>query len=99
MPAYFVAIREMTISADELKLYQEMVPSSMVGHDARALAAYGEYEVTEGDPIEGAVILEFPTLEEAHAWYNSPLYQRALQHRLSGAKYRTFIFQGVPGTP
>jgi uncharacterized protein (DUF1330 family) len=51
--------------------------------------------MTEGEPIEGVVILEFATFEEAEAWYDSPAYQAAVVHRLRGAKYRTFIVQGV----
>jgi len=43
----------------------------------------------------GVVILEFPTFEEAEAWYDSPAYQSAVVHRFRGAKYRTFIVQGV----
>jgi uncharacterized protein (DUF1330 family) len=49
----------------------------------------------DGSPIEGAVILAFPTFEEAEAWYDSPAYQDAVQHRFRGAKYQTFIVQGT----
>jgi Domain of unknown function (DUF1330) len=57
----------------------------------------GDEEVRRevGSPIEGAVILAFPTFEEAEAWYDSPAYQDAVQHRFRGAKYQTFIIQGV----
>ncbi len=99
MPAYFVAIRDSITSQEEFKLYQEKVPSTLEGHDVRFHAAYGDFQMMEGEPIEGAVILEFPTFEEAEAWYNSPLYQDALQHRLRGAKYRTFIIKGVAESP
>ena len=47
--------------------------------------------------MDGAVILEFPDLAEAHAWYDSPIYQDALQHRLKGADYRVFVIEGVAG--
>jgi uncharacterized protein (DUF1330 family) len=40
-------------------------------------------------------MLEFPTVEEAQAWYNSPGYQAALPHRLKAADYRAYIVQGV----
>jgi len=45
--------------------------------------------------VDGAVILEFPTLADAKASYESPLYQQALKHRLKGADYRVFIVEGV----
>ena len=46
-------------------------------------------------PIDGSVILSFPTFEEAKAWYNSPAYTEARQHRHLGADYRCFITEGV----
>jgi len=51
--------------------------------------------VLEGNEIEGAVILRFPDMAAARDWYNSPVYQEALQHRLKGANYRAFIIEGV----
>jgi uncharacterized protein (DUF1330 family) len=51
----------------------------------------------EGAPVDGAVILEFPTIADAKAAYDSPLYQEALKHRLKGAEYRVFIVEGLPG--
>ena len=59
------------------------------------MASYGHLRMTEGTPIEGAVILEFPTFEEAEAWYDSDAYQVAVVHRFRGATYSTFIIQGV----
>jgi hypothetical protein len=39
--------------------------------------------------------LEFPTFEEAEAWYDSPAYRVAVVRRFRGARFRTFILQGV----
>jgi len=39
------------------------------------LAAYGRYEVLEGSDLEGVVIVEFPSLEAAKDWYDSPAYR------------------------
>lgn len=59
-------------------------------------------ETLEGESVDGAVILAFPTLADAKASYASPLYQAALPHRLKGAEYRVFITEGLapqPGLP
>ncbi|MGH2548235.1 MAG: DUF1330 domain-containing protein [Thermomicrobiales bacterium] len=95
MPAYFVAIREETTDQAELDRYFEEAPKARAGHHLKALARYGDFRMTEGEPIEGAVIIEFPTFAEAEAWYDSPAYQEAVQHRFLGGKYRTFIIEGV----
>ena len=95
MSAFFVALRESVHDPEEMRLYAEKARGSANGHRLITRAAYGRLRMTEGEPIEGAVILEFPTFEEAEAWYNSPMYQAAVVHRLRGAKYRTFIVQGA----
>jgi len=94
MSAFFVALRESVRDPEEMKLYAEEAPGSAIGHRLTTRAAYGRLRMTEGEPFEGAVILEFPTFEEAEAWYDSPAYQAAVVHRFRGAKYRTFILQG-----
>lgn len=95
MTAYVIFTREAVTDPAELAIYSETAPAAGVGHNATLLALYGEYEVLEGDPIEGAVIVRFPSIAEAKAWYYSPAYQAAVQHRFAGAKYHVFIVEGV----
>ena len=95
MSAFFVALRESVRDPEEMKLYAEKAPGSAIGHRVTTRAAYGRLRTTEGEPFEGAVILEFPTFEEAEAWYDSPAYRVAVVRRFRGARFRTFILQGV----
>lgn len=95
MPAYFVAIRNSISDPAEMATYSGKARASMAGHPIGRLAAYGRVRSLEGRPLEGAVILEFPTFEDAEAWYDSPEYQEAVVHRFKGADYRTFIIEGV----
>ncbi len=69
--------------------------SAAEGHPLKPLALYGKFEVLEGPAIEGAVILEFPTVAAAKTYYNSPAYQDAVKHRFLGADYRVFIVEGL----
>ncbi|MET0363786.1 MAG: DUF1330 domain-containing protein [Sphingobium sp.] len=94
MPAYAIFIREETTNADELKSYFEKVGSTMQGHALTPLAVSSDVEVLEGGPVENIVILQFPTLAEARAWYDSPAYQEVLGHRLAGGKYRGLLVEG-----
>jgi uncharacterized protein (DUF1330 family) len=80
-----------------MKLYAQEAPGSAIGHRVTTRAAYGRLRTTEGEAFEGAVILEFPTFEEAESWYYSPAYQAAVVHRSRGARFRTFTLQGVQG--
>jgi uncharacterized protein (DUF1330 family) len=95
MAAYIVFTREHVRDQDELKAYSQKAGPAMAGHAITVLAAYGHHEVIEGPAAEGVVILQFPTFEEAKAWYESPAYQEACKHRFAGADYRAIIVQGV----
>ena len=61
----------------------------------KPLVLYGATEALEGEAPDGAVVLEFPTVEDARKWYYSPNYQAAAVHRKKGANYRAFIVQGL----
>jgi len=95
MPAYIVFTRERTTNPAELDTYMKEVPTALAGHPIKILAAYGKQEILEGFPVEGVVIAEFPTSAEAKAWYNSPEYQKVVQHRFHGAEYRAVLVDGV----
>jgi uncharacterized protein (DUF1330 family) len=95
MSAYIVFTREHVRNQDELKEYSQKAGPAMKGYPLTVLAAYGRHEVIEGPAVEGVVILQFPTFEEAKAWYESPAYQEACKHRFAGADYRAIIVQGV----
>jgi len=95
MPAYMVFMREKTLDRSELEAYWEKVKGALDGRPIKALAAYGKHLTLEGAEVEGVVIAEFPTLEEARDWYYSPAYQEAAQHRHRGALYRGWIVEGL----
>ncbi|MEL7965090.1 DUF1330 domain-containing protein [Vreelandella neptunia] len=95
MPAYVVLTREHTHDAQEMERYGEKAKAAREGHAPQPLAFYGDFEVLEGSAMEGAVILRFPDMAAARAWYQSPAYQEARKHRFQGADYRVFIVDGL----
>ena len=95
MPAYVIFIRERTLDQSELGTYAKMPRPSLEGLPIKFLAAYGRQEVLEGPVPEGVAIAEFPSMEEAKQWYESPAYQMAAQHRFKGAIYRGLIVEGT----
>lgn len=95
MPAYVILIREQTTDAQELETYRKKSPAAAAGHNITRRVVYGRFETLEGTEPEGIVVLEFPTTEEAKAWYESPAYQDALVHRKAGSISRAFVVEGV----
>ena len=88
-------MREKTLDQSELETYWGKVKETLDGGPLKVLAAYGRHLTLEGPDVEGVVIAEFPTLEEARDWYESPAYQAAARHRHLGAVYRGLIVEGV----
>jgi uncharacterized protein (DUF1330 family) len=95
MPAYIVFMRDKMKDPAEFEKYMAAVPATLEGHPVRPLAIYGQLEMLEGAPIEGAVIAEFESHAAALAWYHSPAYQKAVQHRFKAGDYRVFVLQGL----
>ena len=95
MSAYVVFMREKTLNQSELEAYWARVRETMDGHPLKVLAAYGRHVTLEGRDDEGVVIAEFPSIEAARAWYDSPAYQAASLHRHRGAVYRGLIVEGI----
>jgi uncharacterized protein (DUF1330 family) len=99
MSAYVIFIRESTTDAAEMDKYAQTAPAARTGHDITRIAFYGKLDVLEGAATEGVAILRFPDMAAAHAWYDSPTYQNARQHRLKGAKYRLLLVEGSDVNP
>lgn len=95
MSAYLIYVRDRVIDPVEFKIYEETSAAASNGHPITPLAFYGAVETLEGPRVDGAVVLQFPTLADARAAYNAPSYQKALKHRLKGAEYRVFIVEGI----
>ncbi|MBA8899608.1 DUF1330 domain-containing protein [Phyllobacterium sp. P30BS-XVII] len=94
MVAYIVITREKTRSPAHLESYKKLTPPTFQDHPAIVRASNGRHEVFEGPDTEGVLILEFPTYAEASAWYHSPTYQAASEHRFQGADYRIILTEG-----
>src|SRR5258708_19806770 len=87
MAAYMIFTRESTAGSE--------AGATLEGHPATVLAHYGDFRMLEGDPIEGAVVIRFPSVAEAKAFYDSPAYQKAAIHRHAAANDLSFTVQRV----
>jgi uncharacterized protein (DUF1330 family) len=94
MSAYIVFMRLHTRDQSKLDSYARHVPETTAGRSVKFLARFGRHEVLEGAGVEGVAILEFPTIEEARAWYDSPTYRSAAQDRFVGGDYSAVIIEG-----
>jgi uncharacterized protein (DUF1330 family) len=96
MPAYMLFIRDEPVRDEaEMAEYQRINRETPNRFPLKPLVVYGATEAVEGPAPDGVIMLEFPSVADAKAWYESPGYQAALPHRLKAADYRAFIVEGV----
>jgi uncharacterized protein (DUF1330 family) len=95
VPAYVIANVTVTDAAG-YEAYRRLVPASIEKFGGRFLARGGEIEVLEGDWRPGRlVILEFPSAEQAKAWWHSPEYAEARAIRQATSEGTLIVLQGV----
>jgi uncharacterized protein (DUF1330 family) len=88
MPAYVIAEVDVADAAG-YEEYKAQVPATIAQYGGRYLARGGATLALEGDAPAGRVaLLEFPSLEQAHAWWASQEYTplRAIRQRTARAR-------------
>jgi uncharacterized protein (DUF1330 family) len=76
--------------------YRSRTAAIITQYGGRFLVRGGAVEVREGEPGVGRlVILEFPSVEAARTFYDSPEYQAILPIRLDSANSTLVIAEGV----
>lgn len=77
-------------------LYAAGVPATIAANGGRYLVRNGKKEVLEGAlPADRVVMLEFPSVDQAKAWYESEEYQALLPIRKSASKGALLIVEGI----
>jgi uncharacterized protein (DUF1330 family) len=95
MPAYVVA----TVTVNDPVRYAEyrrLVEPTLAHHGGRFIVRGGAIEPLEGPWRPGRlVILEFPSVEHARAWWHSPEYAEARAIRQATSQGTLLIVEGV----
>jgi uncharacterized protein (DUF1330 family) len=95
MAAYVLAEVEVT-NPDGYKEYTADVPGTITRYGGRFLVRGGASEALEGDwPKIRRVIIEFPDVEAAKRWWNSPEYEKPKAMRRANSKGRLILLEGA----
>lgn len=96
MSAYLIVLREGPVQDKEAyDEYQRLNRENPPTVSVKPLVIYGAMQALEGAAPDGMVMLEFDTVADAEAWYESPGYQATLPYRLRSADWRAFIVEGM----
>jgi len=95
MPAYLIA--DITVNNPELYAeYRRQVPATVEKHGGRFLVRGGATETLEGDWHPSRVIvIEFPDMAAANAWYHSQEYGPLITLRQKAATGPVIMVEGA----
>jgi uncharacterized protein (DUF1330 family) len=95
MPGYIIADVEITDPV-EYEEYRKLAPASLAPFGGRFLVRGGAVEVLEGEWQPGRfVVLEFDSVEQARAWYDSEEYRAARTIRQRASRSKVILAAGV----
>jgi quinol monooxygenase YgiN/uncharacterized protein (DUF1330 family) len=94
-PAIYVSEFEVT-DPEGMKPYSAGVDATFKPFGGRYLVRGGQVETREGTPSKRIVMIEFPSMERAQAWYDSPAYVALRPIRQKASTARVYIVQGTP---
>ena len=80
----------------EYESYKKLTPGSIAAYNGKFVVRGGQTETLEGDWEPGRiVVLEFPTLAIAKAWWSSDEYGVAKTIRKRSAETKMIVVEGV----
>ena len=95
MPAYVLAEVEIR-NPEGYKEYTKVVPGTITQYGGKFLHRGGNVEVLEGDwPQCRRVLIEFPSVEAAKAWWDSPEYEKPKLMRRANSDGRLLLLEGI----
>ena len=95
MAGYIVVDVEIT-DPDEYQTYTKQTLATIERYGGKFLVRGGNSEALEGEwKPKRLVIIEFPSVEQAKAWYDSPEYSSIIGIRHRSANSKMLLVQGV----
>ena len=94
-PAYYVSEFELT-NPEGIRPYSAEVESTFTPFGGRYAVRGGKVNSLEGEATKRIVMIAFPSLGQAQAWYDSPAYRAIRPIRQQSATTKAFIVEGLP---
>ena len=96
MPAYVIADVREAWDADALEEYRRRNTDAVAAHGGRFVVRGGEQEVLEGGwPSIRIVVMEFPDMDAARAYWTSDEYEAIKPIRRGASRTNVLLVDGV----
>jgi uncharacterized protein (DUF1330 family) len=96
MPAYVIAHLQEAVPHPDIAEYIERLPGTFERYGGRYLVHATRHEVKEGSWPGHVVMIGFPGLAEARAWWDSPAYRAIAPLRARHIDGDVILVDGVP---
>ncbi|CAL9496336.1 DUF1330 domain-containing protein [Streptomyces griseomycini] len=96
MPAYAIAHLRDAAAHPEIAEYIERITATFEPYGGRFLVHGAQHEVKEGDWPGHVVLIGFPGIAEARAWWDSPAYREIAPLRSRHIEGDVILVEGVP---
>ena len=95
MAKSYVILTEAIHDREAMRAYEIASTAPLVAHRGRVLGVDDQVRTVEGNwHGDRTVVVEFPTMEDARAWYDSADYQAALPLRRAAADCNVAFLTG-----
>ena len=97
MPSYIIVDIDIH-DAEAYEEYKKLTPATLKLYDGRFEVRGGQASILEGEwQPKRLVVLEFPTVQRARQWWDSPEYRPARELRQRIAHTSMIVVEGFPG--
>ncbi|AVZ72184.1 DUF1330 domain-containing protein [Streptomyces lunaelactis] len=96
MPAYAIAHLQEATLVPEIVEYIERIAATFEPYGGQFLVHAAQHEVKEGSWPGHVVVIGFPGIAEARAWWESPAYQEIAPLRSRHMDGDIILVEGVP---
>ncbi|STZ77436.1 DUF1330 domain-containing protein [Bergeriella denitrificans] len=97
MSAYAIFLRDQMLDQAEYDRYLQLVAPSLANYNGEMLVFNDAIEALEGAPADGSVVIKFPDMATARAWYNGPEYAPYRDIRINATVGRAVLVEGLAG--
>lgn len=96
MPAYAIGLLEDVRFGPDIAEYIRRIDASLEPFEGAFLVHGTRPEMKEGVLPGNCVIIGFPSIEQARAWYESPAYTELIPLRALHSRSTIFLLDGQP---
>ena len=92
----FIIVEVEVLDKERYETYKSMVPPSLAAYDGKFLVRGSAVETLEGEWFpKRLVVVEFPSLSQAKAWWGSEEYSEAKALRQATAHTKMILVEGI----